>query len=117
MQKTVSLSSTESEYIALSFCVQEIMFLKQFIEELNLELSLPIKVKVDNTGCMDIAKNRMSSKNSKHIDIHHHFIRDLIADGIIELEFVASDDNLADSFTKHIDQSRFLSHHDDMVCP
>ena len=115
MQKCVTLSSTESEYVALSMCVQDILFLKQLLESLHLNVSTPIKIYVDNTGSIDLANSWSSTGRSKHIDIRHHFIRDLVDQKTIELSFVPSDDNLADSFTKNIDQSRFLSHRSSLL--
>ena len=115
MQKCVTLSSTESEYVALSQCAQDLIFVKQFLDSLEMSVELPMTIYVDNTGSMDLAKSWMSSGNSKHIDIRHHFIRNLVEDGVIHLEFVPSDDNLADSFTKNIDQSRYLVHKDIMM--
>ena len=67
-------------------------------------------VKVDNTGSIDLASSWSASANTRHIDVRYHFVRNLITAGIIKLDFVASDDNYADAFTKNIDQSRFLSH-------
>ena len=112
MQKCVTLSSTEAEYVALSQCAQDLIFVKQFLESLDVEVDLPMTIRVDNTGSIDLARSWTSSGNSKHIDIRHHFIRDLVEDNIIDLIFVGSDDNLADSFTKNIDQSRFIANRD-----
>ena len=82
---------------------------------MKFKVELPITIYVDNTGSIDLAKSWMSSGNSKHIDIRHHFVRNLVDEGIIDITFVAGDDNLADSFTKNIDQSRYLSHRDKMM--
>ena len=117
MQKCVTLSSTEAEYVALSQCIQDVIFLKQFVESMNEKIELPIVIHVDNTGSIDLANSWGSSGNSKHIDIRYHFIRNLVEDQVVKLQFVASDDNLVDSFTKNIDQSRYLSHRDKILCP
>ena len=100
-QQTVALSTCEAEYIAVAETVQEGKFLRQLCIDLKiLQEGNSVLVNVDNQGAIKMAKNPMFHKRSKHIDIKYHFIRNEIQLGTINLEYVASEDNVADIFTK-----------------
>ena len=112
-QKTVALSTTEAEYMALSSAVQEALWLKQLIYEISME-KVVIKVHCDNKGAIDIAKNNITSQRSKHIDIRHHFLRDHVLNKKVVLEYTCTEKMPADVFTKpltkdkHRDYVKFL---------
>ena len=59
-------------------------------------------VNVDNQGAINLAKNPMYHKRSKHIQVKYHFIRDEIRSGKIELQYIPTEDNVADIFTKPV---------------
>ena len=61
----------------------------------------------DNTSAIEIAHNPVQHSRTKHIEIRHHFIRDHVARGDIELGYVPTRINLADIFTKPLDEERF----------
>jgi hypothetical protein len=61
----------------------------------------------DNESAVKIANNPIQHSRTKHIDIYHHFLRDHVAKGYILLEGVRTDDQLADIFTKQLDESHF----------
>ena len=61
----------------------------------------------DNLSAINISKNPIQHSRTKHIDIRHHFIRDLVEDKVITLEHVATDLQLADIFTKALDANQF----------
>jgi hypothetical protein len=61
----------------------------------------------DNENAVKIANNPVQHSRTKHIDIHHHFLRDHVAKADIVLEGVRTDDQLADIFTKPLDKTRF----------
>ena len=112
-QATVSISSTEAEYIALSEAVKEGLYFVNLIDEI-IHVNLPVKTYVDNIGAGFIAQNDVNNSRTKHIDIRNHMVRDWIAKGTIELFYVDSKDNRSDIFTKalsvplHDDLSRRL---------
>ena len=99
-QSTVALSSTEAEYHSLSECAQESIFTQNLIKEL-LNLSMTAIIYEDNLGAIYLAKNQQVSSRTKHIDIRHHFLRDLIQDKKIEIRFVRSENNSSDITTKN----------------
>ena len=107
-QRTVALSSTEAEYMALSEATQEAVWLKSFMCELGEHSTdEPIKIHEDNQGAIALAKNPEFHKRTKHIDIRYHFVREKVEDGQVVLEYCPTHDMLADIMTKPIAAPRF----------
>ena len=113
--KSVTLSSTEAEYFAMSEVVKEIIFVKQVIESMGIKLKFPIVVRVDNVGAIYLANNHTTGQRTKHIDIRRHFVREFIVDGVIQIIFIKSEDNDADIFTKNTTEELFNKHTTKMV--
>jgi hypothetical protein len=108
--RSVTLSSTEAEYFALSELAKEIIYLKQLIEHMGIKLQYPIIVRVDNVGAIYIGNNFSTSQRTKHIDVRAHFVREFIEDGILKIIFIRSEDNDADIFTKNTSEETFIRH-------
>lgn len=109
-QKTVTLSSTEAEYMALGELCTEVLFVKMLMENMGLQVDLPMHLEIDNTGAMFLAENATTSQRTKHIDVRHHFVRNLIKNGIIKVTFVKTSENDADLYTKNLSQELFVKH-------
>ena len=90
-QPVVALSSTEAEYVALAAAAQEVLFLRGLLGELGFRQDAATKLLEDNQSCISLAKNPGNHKRTKHIDIKFHFLRDLVTDGILELQYVESE--------------------------
>ena len=75
-QTTITLSSTEAEYIALSEAAREACWLRSLYKELGYDQQLSITIKGDNDGSIAMAKNQQFHSRSKHITIQWHWIRD-----------------------------------------
>ena len=114
-QKSVTLSSTEAEFVALSEAAKEIKFVAQVMESMNLHVELPIIVRVDNVGAIGLSKNLSTSQRTKHIDIRYHFVREFVEDEFIKIIFVKSEDNHADIFTKNTTREIFEKHVENFV--
>ena len=69
----------------------------------------------DNQGCIALAKNFMVTKRSKRIRIRFHYLRQQLAEGIITLEYIASEENIADLLTKALKRPTFIKLRDLMV--
>jgi len=108
-QGTVSLSSTEAEYQALSDCTQEAVFTQNLLEELTNDRETAI-IYEDNLGAIYLLKNQQISPRTKHIDIRHHYMRDLKAEDRIDIRFVRSEDNYADIATKNTEKATHDKH-------
>lgn len=98
-QQTVTLSTCEAEYISLASAVQESKFLRQLCKDMNITID-DVLIHVDNQGTINLAKNPVNHQRSKHIDIKYHFIRSEIQAGTVKLEYVPTEENVADIFTK-----------------
>ena len=107
-QPTVALSSTEAEYLALGEAVKEVFSMKTLLGELGEAQEGPVDVLEDNQGCIALAKNPVSHARSKHIDIRHHFIRDAVEEGVINLVYCRTDEMLADILTKPLPREQFI---------
>jgi len=101
-QKSVSLSSTEAEYMAVSEVTMELLFIHGVMKFLGMEQKLPMIVNVDNVGAIYLAQSATTSNRTKHIDVRYHFVREFIEDGIVKIIFVRSEENDADIFTKNL---------------
>ena len=112
--KSVVLSTTEAEYMALSEVVKELKFIVQLLQTMNIEVKLPITVYVDNVGAIWLSNNRTTSDRTKHIDIRTSFVKEYQEDGKI-IKFVKSEDNEADIFTKNTTNTIFQNHKKKLV--
>ena len=66
----------------------------------------------DNMGCIFLVKNQSIGQRTKHIDIRHHFVRDLYEEGRVEPRFVRTEVQYADGFTKSLPEAVFRRHMD-----
>jgi hypothetical protein len=100
LQPTVALSTMEVEYIALCAATQEVMFLRQLISEFSVVLKHTTSMMEDNKGCISYAKNSTTTSRSKHINVKMRFVRDIIRDNIIVVQWCSTHDMIADALTK-----------------
>jgi hypothetical protein len=110
IQKVVALSTCEAEYMALGEAVKEAVWIKNFINNLNVGIhfdNVPIEVHVDNESAIKLAKNPEFHQRSKHIDIRHHFLRDHIRNGSFHIKWISGKENPADMLTKPLDPVKF----------
>ena len=101
-QRSVTLSSSEAEWVALSEAVKEIMFVLQLLESMKIKVKLPVTVRVDNVGAIFMSKNISTSNRTKHVDIRTKYVNEYVEDGIIKIIFVQSGDNDSDIMTKNV---------------
>ena len=113
--KSVVLSTTEAEYMALPEVVKELKFIVQLLQTMNIEVKLPITVYVDNVGAIWLSSNRTTSDRTKHIDIRTAFVKEYQEDGKIIIKFVKSEENEADIFTKNTTNVIFSNHQKKLV--
>ena len=106
-QKTVALSSTEAEYMAISDCSRQVVWIKTMIEELGIKLKA-IPIYSDNQGSIFIASNPVQESRTKHIDIQYHYICEVVSAKKVELMFVPGEMNPTDMFTKNLGKIKFI---------
>ena len=115
-QKCVTLSITEAEYVALADTIKEAMFLQYVWNFIFPGFGTScITVFEDNEGAKNLAQNPGCASNSKHIDVRHHCLRELIFKGEFVVTHVESDDQHADVLTKPIDYTALRYHREFMM--
>ena len=106
-QKTVARSTCEAEYMAASDAAQDMIWIRYILPELGQQLDGPSTIQCDNKGAIDLAKNPVDHKRSRHINVSYHFVRELIANQTLRYEYVPTKDMKADGLTKALTTTKF----------
>ncbi|WVZ76069.1 LOW QUALITY PROTEIN: hypothetical protein U9M48_024071 [Paspalum notatum var. saurae] len=101
-QASVTLSTTEAEYVAAASCSSQLLWMKATLSDFGLRFGR-IPLLVDSTSAISVAKNPVLHSRTKHIDVRFHFLRDHYEKGDIDLIHVVSANQLADIFTKPLE--------------
>lgn len=101
-QKTVALSSTEAEFMAITAAIQESIWLKRLEKELNPNNNVNMVLYCDNKGAIQVATNNKYSSRTKHVDIKAKFIKQKIDNNEISLKYLSTKEMVADVFTKAV---------------
>ncbi|KAI9038472.1 Ty1/Copia family ribonuclease HI [Aspergillus affinis] len=110
LQSTVSLSTCEAEYTAISIAGREALWLASMLESMEFGGVRPMKIFTDSEPALKLANNAQKHSRSKHIDIRVHWIRDAIQKGDIELQYISTDEMIADALTKALLKVKFDQH-------
>jgi hypothetical protein len=105
-QHSVSISTAEAEYVAAGSCCAQILWMQHQLEDYGVSASRT-PIFCDNTSAIAITNNPVLHSRTKHIDIRYHFIRDHVMKEDVELYFIPTENQLADLFTKPLDEARF----------
>jgi len=106
LQSTVALSTTEAEYMAVTEAVKEAIWLQGLLDELGIGQK-KINVYSDSQSAIHLAKNPVYHVRTKHIDVRHHFVREIISEGRILLQKIGTAENPADMLTKVVTAIKF----------
>nr|GEW63946.1 retrovirus-related Pol polyprotein from transposon TNT 1-94 [Tanacetum cinerariifolium] len=98
-QKITAIFSTKAEYIAVSGCCAQILWMRSQLSDYGLVFN-KILMYCDNKSAIALCCNNVQHSRSKHIDIRYHFIKEHVENGVIELYFINTENQLADLFTK-----------------
>nr|GFB43027.1 hypothetical protein [Tanacetum cinerariifolium] len=104
-QKSAAISSMEAEYIALSGCCAQILWMRSQLSDYGLGFN-KIPMYCDNKSVIALCCNNVQHSRSKHIDIRYHFIKEQVDNRVIELYFVNIEYQLEDIFTKALCRDR-----------
>ncbi|GJV28057.1 hypothetical protein Tco_1384505 [Tanacetum coccineum] len=105
-KKSTTISSTEAEYITLYGCYTQILWMCSQLTNYGFQFN-KVPLNCDNKSEISLCCNNDQHSQAKHIDVHYHFIKDQVENGIVELYFVRTEYQLADIFTKPLPRERF----------
>jgi hypothetical protein len=105
-QNSVTLSTTEAEYLSADNYCAQLLWMKQTLLDYVISFK-NVPLMCDNESTVKLATNPVQHSRTKHIDIRHHFLRDHIGKEDISILSIGMDDQLADIFTKSLDKTRF----------
>jgi hypothetical protein len=105
-QNSVALSTTEAEYIAAGHCCAQVLWMRQTLRDYGYKLT-KVPLLCDNESAIRMADNPVEHSRTKHIAIRYHFLRDHQQKGDIEISYINTKDQLADIFTKPLDEQTF----------
>nr|GEX95483.1 Gag-Pol polyprotein [Tanacetum cinerariifolium] len=105
-QKSTAISSTKAEYIALSGCCSQILWMRSQLTNYGFQFN-KIPLYCDNKSAIALCWNNVQHSRSKYIYVRYHFIKEQVENGIVELYFIRTEYQLADIFTKPLPRERF----------
>ena len=111
-QKSIALSSTEAEYMAASQASCEALWLRKLMVDLFDQELRPTVIHCDNQSCIRLSENPVFHDRSKHIEIRYHFIRDYVQRGAVELQYISTDEQVADILTKSLGRGKHIHFRD-----
>ena len=86
--------------MVISRCAEQMMWMQAWLDEVTIEHNMPDIIRGDSRGAIALTKNTRDHGKVKYIDIHHHYIQELMKSGEIAIERILSTENAADLFTK-----------------
>ena len=110
-QETVTTSTTEAELLALSQAAKEALFVSRLIKELKIKLDdNHIRIECDNKQTIRLVTEEITVLRTKlrHVDIHNHWLRQEVQNGMINVEYTESAKMIADGLTKALQNNDFL---------
>ena len=110
LQRTVALSSCEAEFMALKEAIKEQLFIASITQELQPLIGAIANniIYTDSLSAIDLAKNPLHHHRTKHVDIQYYFVREKYLEGISQLTYIPTQQQIADGLTKSIDQQKWL---------
>jgi hypothetical protein len=105
-QTSIALSTAEAEYVAVGQCCMQLLCMRQTLQDFGYNLS-KVSLLCDNESAIRLVDNPVEHNHTKHIDIWHHFLSDHQQRGDINIYHISTENQLADIFTKPLDEKRF----------
>ncbi|GKC84524.1 hypothetical protein Tco_1140241 [Tanacetum coccineum] len=105
-QKSIAISSTKAEYIALFGCCLQILWMRSQLTDYGFIFN-NILLYCVNKSAITLCCNNVQHSKAKHINIRYHFIKEQVENGIVDLYFIRTEYQLADIFTKPLPRERF----------
>ena len=96
----MALWSTEAEYRGATVATCEVAWLNRLLHDFGLQAHKKVFLYCDNLSSIQLAHNVVFHARKKHIEVHYHFIREKVLSGEIDLQYVNTEEQVADIFTK-----------------
>ncbi|KAM2442299.1 hypothetical protein PS1_023417 [Malus domestica] len=110
-QSCVAKSTMEAEYISCSTTVSTAVWAKRFIDNLNIGIPKEhVNVFCDNKSAIFLIKSGANSSKGKHIDVKYHYVQDIVEKGEVEVDYIPSEEMVADPMTKGLSLEKFREH-------
>ena len=106
-QPIVTLSTTEAEFVAAAYGACQAVWMRNVIEEIGFKQGEGTILFCDNSSTIKLSKNLVLHGRSKHIHVRYHFLRELVNEGTIQLEYCSTGDQLSDIMTKAVKLETF----------
>ena len=89
-QGSISLSTTEVEYIVAASCCTRVLWMIQTLVDLEVKYIEPIPINCDNTSAISVSKNPVLHSKTKHIPIKYHFLKEKVTNRVVQFNFISS---------------------------
>jgi hypothetical protein len=106
-QGSISLSTTEAEYIVAATCCTRVLWMIQTLADLEVKYVAPIPIHCDNTSAISVSKNPVFHSKTKHIPIKYHFLREHVTNQIVQVHYIPTIEQIAEIFTKPLAKTPF----------
>jgi hypothetical protein len=106
LQRSVSTSTTEAEYISLGYASKEAVWIKRFLEQIRYPTG-SIKLYGDNQSAIALVKNPEFHSRTKHLDVALHYVRELAEDKVVDIAYISTSEMLADCLTKPLPKVKY----------
>jgi hypothetical protein len=106
-QGSISLSTTEEEYIVVATCFTQVLWMIQTLANLEVNYAAPFPIHGDYTSPISVSKNPVFHSKTKHIPIKYHFLRARVTNHIVQVHYIPTIEQIADIFTKPLAKTPF----------
>jgi hypothetical protein len=106
-QGSISLSTTEAEYIVVATCCTQVLWMIQTLADLEVKYTTPIPIHCDNTSAISVSKNHIFHSKTKNIPIKYHFLREQVTNQIVQVHYIPTTEQIVDIFTKPLAKTPF----------
>jgi hypothetical protein len=104
---SISLSTTEVEYITATTCCTQVLWMIHTLADLEVKYTAPIPIHCDNTSAISVSKNPVFHSKTKNIPIKYHFLREQVTNQIVQVHYIPTTEQIADIFTKTLAKTPF----------
>jgi len=106
-QATISRSSAEAKYRAMTMTTSELLWVRSFLASLGVFHTRPMLLSCDNQAALHIARNPVFHERIKHIELDCHFAREKLEAGLLQFSYIWSQHQPAEIFTKALEKKQF----------